>query len=235
MKLPAAPLNRDLVGMVESRILAESAYINGRLVFLRMVGWGCVALGFGGAIGLVLYGYATIASNVTTSEKLAAEISKAMSQAEFRVTASGVVDIEPRQLQLASNQTVAIDPTSRIQIDPASRIPADGELKVQLPALPASQPSIQRASSRIPTITNFTIFKSVPYLKGDVMTGWIFLTSAQKEPTRQYCYYTEGGEASDVSLRINIATDEKMENLKASAAFDQAAAFSKCVWFARGP
>jgi hypothetical protein len=87
----------------------------------------------------------------------------------------------------------------------------------------------------VPTLTNFTIFKSVPFEKGVVQTGWKFLTGAQRSPTTQYCYYQEAGDNPDVSVRIDIGLDEKIQQSKSiSKSFDIAAAFSKCVWFRKG-
>jgi hypothetical protein len=62
----------------------------------------------------------------------------------------------------------------------------------------------------------------------------IFLTSAQKSPTTQYCYYTESAENPDVALRIDVGKDQQMEDRKnIPDSFNFAAAFSKCVWFRR--
>ena len=102
-------------------------------------------------------------------------------------------------------------------------------MRVEAPTISVPQVPNPRSSS-VPTITNFTVFKSVPFQTGEVKTGWTFLTSAQKEPTRQYCYYAESDNDSDVSIRINVATDERIETPKTPIkAFDPAAA--KCVWF----
>jgi hypothetical protein len=92
-----------------------------------------------------------------------------------------------------------------------------------------------RLASRSPIITKFTVFKSVPFERGQIKTGWNFLTSAQKYPTDQYCYYTESLEAaSGLDVRIDIGTDEKMDAPKTlPKGFDVAAAFNRCVWFKR--
>lgn len=233
MKLLPTPLNYELVGAVENRILAENAYIRGRTAFWRLLGWGCIALGLGAALGLIFYGYSIIVRNTTTAAALTAAISKALAETELHTEASGTVDVSPRQLQLAPGQTVTLDPSSRIRIDPLAKITVDGEVKIQLPAIAPQTSSLPKATAKNLIASNFTVFKSVPFQKGDVVTGWMFLTSAQKEPTRQYCYYSEDSEASELSLRIDIATDEKPEALKASPAFDQATALTKCVWFKR--
>jgi len=104
-----------------------------------------------------------------------------------------------------------------------------------MPSISVPQNSTPRTKGIVPTLTNFTIFKSVPFEKGVVQTGWKFLTGAQRSPTTQYCYYQEAGDNPDVSVRIDIGLDEKIQQSKSiSKSFDIAAAFSKCVWFRKG-
>jgi hypothetical protein len=132
----------------------------------------------------------------------------------------------------SSGQTIGIDDASRLRMDPAAKVLADGELRVQAPTISVPQSTNTRNVSVTPAITNFTVFKSVPFQKGNVLTGWIFLTSAQRMPTTQYCYYSESGDNSDVSVRVSIGNDEKIDTPKAPIkTFDIATAFSKCVWF----
>jgi hypothetical protein len=80
---------------------------------------------------------------------------------------------------------------------------------------------------------NFTVFKSVPFDKGTVMTGWTFLTSAQRSPTAQFCYYTEESDFTPGRhMMLDIGTDEKLQPPKTVPnGFDLDGAFSKCVWF----
>jgi hypothetical protein len=139
---------------------------------------------------------------------------------------------QPRELSLAKGQTITFDENSRLQLDPSAKILVEGEVKIQTPTISVPLTASPRAKSPTPTITNFTVFKSVPFEKGSIQTGWVFLTSAQKSPTSQYCYFTESAENSDVSLRIEVGTNEQMEPpKKLTAAFNQSAAFARCVWF----
>jgi len=144
------------------------------------------------------------------------------------------VQIEPHEITLAEGQTISLDNTSRLLLDSKATIAVEGE--ITLPVLPVSVPqSVPGAtSSETPVITNFTVFKSVPYNKGDVLTGWKFLTSAQKLPTSQYCYYTEQSDSSPLEPVVFIGEDEKLTRPKQlPGGFDIKAAFNKCVWFNR--
>jgi len=151
---------------------------------------------------------------------------------QIRGNAVGTVEIQPHELSLAKGQTITFDESSRLLLDPSAKILVEGEVKVQTPTISVPQTVSPRTKSLTPTITNFTVFKSVPFEKGSIQTGWVFLTSAQKSPTSQYCYYTESAENSDISLRIEVGTNEQMESPKKLAnAFNLPAAFAKCVWF----
>jgi hypothetical protein len=150
-------------------------------------------------------------------------------------SADGVVQFDPHEIALAKGQEITFDPTSRLQLDSAAKVIADGDVRIQMPNISVPQNSAPRAKGGAPTLTNFTIFKSVPFEKGVVQTGWKFLTGAQRSPTTQYCYYQEAGDNPDVSVRIDIGLDEKIQQSKSiSKSFDIAAAFSKCVWFRKG-
>ena len=97
-------------------------------------------------------------------------------------------------------------------LDPMSKVFADGEMRVQAPSI--SVPKLETTSIRnISTITNFTVFKKTPFEKGAVWTGWMFLTSTQASPTRQYCYYSESSDNTPgLNLRLDLGYDQKMED-----------------------
>jgi hypothetical protein len=85
--------------------------------------------------------------------------------------------------------------------------------------------------SQKPTISNFTVFKRVPFEQGMIMTGWVFLTSAQKAPSAQFCYYTQNADTFG-NVDLDIAKDQKMEMPRTiPEGFDILAAFNRCVWF----
>jgi hypothetical protein len=106
------------------------------------------------------------------------------------------------------------------------------KISVQAPSVSIPQNASRHFSPAVPTIVNFTVFKRVAFGKGAVFTGWKFLTSAQKFPTSQYCYYTEQLESSPLEPVVFIGTDEKLERpKKLPHDFDLDSAFIRCVWF----
>ena len=187
------------------------------------------------AVGVGFYGYSFVTRNETTLTTLSSAISKALSEVQLHGSTAGSVQFDPHEIPLAKGQEITFDPTSRLQLDPGAKVIADGDVRIQMPSISVPQNSTPRTKGIVPTLTNFTIFKSVPFEKGVVQTGWKFLTGAQRSPTTQYCYYQEAGDNPDVSVRIDIGLDEKIQQSKSiSKSFDIAAAFSKCVWFRKG-
>jgi hypothetical protein len=232
MDLIPTKLNQRLSESISKRLSAEMFCISGRTGFWRAIGVGFMGLGLGGAIGLGFYGYSFVSRNSDNLSVLSSAFSKALSDLQIRGNAVGTVEIQPHELPLAKGQTITFDESSRLLLDPSAKILVEGEVKVQTPTVSVPMSASPRAKSPTPTITNFTVFKSVAFEKGNIFTGWVFLTSAQKFPTSQYCYYTESAENSDVTLRIEVGANEQMASPKTAVnSFNQSAAFARCVWF----
>jgi hypothetical protein len=223
--------NRRLSELVRDRRRADQFYIAGRTTFWRLLGLGLVACGLGIAVGLALNGYSYIRGTGSNLNLLSTAFSKALSEVNLRASATGTVQIEPSKIALAKDQSVTLDPLSRVRLDPAASIRADGEITVQTPSVSTPSNPVSPPSSTTPRIiSNFTVFKKVPYESGYIVTGWIFLTSVQKSPSNQYCYYTRNIDEFNVDL--DIAKDQKIETpKKVPEGFDVLAAYNRCVWF----
>jgi hypothetical protein len=232
MNLIPTELNQRLANALRYSVAADRFYIAGKAGFWRLVGVGLIAFGIGAAAGIGFYGYSYISRNSENLNSLSSIFSKALSEVRLRATAEGTVQLEPHELALAQGQTVSLDPNSRLLLDPSAKVLADGEIRIQGHSISLPQATPARSASSIPTITNFTVFKSVPFDKGSVQTGWIFLTSAQRSPTDQYCYYTQASDTPGRNVTLDIGTNEKLEQPKILPdSFDVVAAFSNCVWF----
>jgi hypothetical protein len=211
---------------------AEMSVISGRAAFWKAIGIGALGLGIGTAIGIGFYGYSFITRTSGQMATFSSAFQKVLLTVELHGTAEGKVEVTSPELTLAKGATVSFDSSSRLLLDPASKVLADGEVRIQTPAISTPRTPTPKTPAQIKTIANFTVFKSVPFDQGDVLTGWMFLTSAQESPTQQYCYYSEKGDSSDLAIRVELATDGVPETSKAlPRAFDTATALSKCVWF----
>jgi hypothetical protein len=229
MNLAPTDLNRRIAEAVQYSVSSDRFYLAGKTAFWRFVGLGLIGFAIGGSIGLGLYGYSAVRSSRTNQTELAAAISKSLAGLELQGSTEGTVTVDPSELMLAPDQTVSLASNSMLALDPNARIRADGEIVVQGPSVssPAS------ANNRVPEISNFTVFKRMPFQKGTVMTGWKFLTSAQRKPSSQYCYYSASSdETPGRNIALDIATDEHLDPPKTlPEGFDLQAAFRMCVWF----
>jgi hypothetical protein len=235
VKIPPSRLNAYLANSLNERISAESKFVDGQSFFRKSIGLGVAGLGAGLAVGAAFVGYSYIADSRTTSDQIASAISKALSQVELHGQAVGNVDIYPSEVRLAPGQKVALSPDSRLKLDPSARVKAEGSMRIQLPTISTTTAqSNPKTVLKAQPITNYTIFKSVPFQSGTVSTGWRFLTSTQKDPTSQYCYFTERNDDSDVAFKIDIGDDGIMTKDKVPTKLDIVAAFERCVWFRKG-
>jgi hypothetical protein len=234
MKLIPTELNQRLASAVRYSVSADRFYIAGKAGFWRLVGLGLVTFAIGVGIAIGFYGYSYITRNADAANVFASTLSKALAEVQLRAIAQGTVQLQPNELSLAKDQTVSLDPNSRVLLDPTAKVRADGEIQIQTPSISPLEGMTPRRAATTPFITNFTVFKAVDFDKGQVVTGWKFLTSAQKFPTTQYCYYTEKLEASLFEPVVYIGLNEDLDPPKQlPKGFDIDAAFKKCVWFKR--
>jgi hypothetical protein len=228
MNIIDTELNERLAQWVRKRVSADLSLIKGRASFWRSAGLGFVTLGLGVAIGISSYGYSLVMRNTESMSMLAKTFSTALANAQLQATAEGTVQIEPNEIKLAPGQTVTLDRNARIGLDPEAKVLAEGNIRVQSPTpTPVSQRSPSHAS-----ITNFTVFKSVPFEQGTVLTGWKFASSSEKTPASEYCYYTIDGSTPDIEVIVQLGRNGELDTAtKAPKNFDIAKAFDKCVWF----
>jgi hypothetical protein len=239
VNLVSTELNQRIASAVRHAVAAERSRNTGQAVFWRCIGVGLICFGLGGATGISFYGYAKLSRDSDNLTSLSKAFAEALAKATLKGSAEGTVRVEPSEIRLAKGQTISVDPSSTLHLDPDAKVAVDGEIRVQLPApTPAtSEPQAGPRSPNPPSITNFTVFKHVPFQKGTVMTGWEFLTSKQRMPTSQYCYYTEdsndpGSDLPGLSVVVHLGLDQRVDAPKSVPKnFDVAAAFARCVWF----
>jgi hypothetical protein len=210
MNIEPTDLNQRLADLTQNRIYADRHYVAAKASFWRLIGVGIIAFGVGATAGIILFGYSYIKGNSDNLGIFSSAFSKALSDIQLRAVAEGTVQIEPREIPLAKDQTVQLDSNAQMLLDPGATVLANGTMEIHPPSISNTPSALTRSESKIPNITNFTVFKGVPFESGRVMTGWKFLTSAQNYPTSQYCYYTESAETSGVDVIIDIAEDERM-------------------------
>lgn len=208
MELPNSAENRVLASAVNARIKSDARLLNARAAGYRLAGAGgfCALLGI--AIGAVLWGYAQTRGPAADADRVASAIAQALSG-----------------LTLKTEGTVKLDPNSTVGLGGRSEIPTPTPAQLGANAVPDSKAAV---------LTNFTVFKNVPFGQGQVVTGWNFTSSEQKSPSHQYCYYSE---QLDGTSKVTIDLGENgryLPQAKNRANVEPTTAYTNCVWFKAG-
>jgi hypothetical protein len=141
----------------------------------------------------------------------------------------GEVALSNAEIALKDGQSVSLEPGAKVGLVQNEALKVEGSVIVE-PASPSQGSTAPSRNAQSKIITNFTVFKSVPFDRGVVMTGWTFDTSEQAKPSLQYCYYAQKL-AGDTRGSIFIATDRVPLQQTTSRSFDVESALQNCVWF----
>lgn len=206
MELPANAENRVLASAVNARIKSDARLLNARAALYRLAGIGIMCTFIGAGLGAAFYGYSYTNDPTFPTEKVANTVAVALS----RIT-------------LRTEGTVKIDPDSKLELGGGrSEVPTPTAAQLGAGAVPESKAAV---------LTNFTVFKNVPFNQGQVVTGWNFTSGDQKSPNHQYCYYSE---QLDGNSKVTIDLGENgrpLPQTKTRVNVDPIIAYANCVWF----
>ncbi|NNM71217.1 hypothetical protein [Enterovirga aerilata] len=209
MELPNTTENRVLASAVNARIKSDARLLNARAALYRLAGIGILCALTGVGIGAAFYGYSYANDPTFPTAKVANAVAEALQKVTFK-----------------TEGTVKLDPESAIAVNGGrSDVPTPTPAQLGAGAVPESKAAV---------LTNFTVFKNVPYGSGQVVTGWNFTSSEQKSPSHQYCYYSE---QIDGTSKVTIDLGENgrpLPQAKARTNVDPAVAYTNCVWFRSG-
>jgi hypothetical protein len=128
---------------------------------------------------------------------------------------------------------VRVEEGTTVKLDPSSSVRVVGDLKIDMPQPSKQQLQLETtsASDELP-FTNYTIFRSVGYDSGTVVTGWNYDLTDPLRPKSQYCYY-EQKVNKDLSVRYSVAINNSplapSPLVKPKFNFD--GAVLNCIWF----
>jgi hypothetical protein len=216
--------------VAKTKLLSDIELGHAKTSLFRFGGAGFLAAMMGAGIGLACLGYSYVTDGRAQAQKMADAMVQALERAHLTTTGEvkladrSIVDLAPGgQVTLAPNSTVRVDPSSRVKIvgtGTADAVNTGTEPPVQMSPAPEAK-----------VITHYTIFKSVAFGHGNVVTGWIFDNSNQVRPSRQYCYYDEPS-SDKTHLRIDLGNNGAMlDDLKPRPGLDLTVAFGSCNWF----
>jgi hypothetical protein len=166
----------SLAAVINSRLAAES-----RIAKAVAFGWLCGGCAiacclFGLGAMLAFYGYSSMLSVSPAAEQLADALKQAFAHAIIHTEVEGEVSLaSDAALSLAPNQTVKLAEGTTVSLDPKSSVRVVGDFKVDVPqpSKQQLQPETTSNSKELPS-TNYTVFKSIAYGNGYVVTGWNF-------------------------------------------------------------
>ncbi|MEH3146603.1 MAG: hypothetical protein PGN34_14915 [Methylobacterium frigidaeris] len=206
---PGTSENVALAQHVNGRLRAETRIVAARAFLFRAGGLGLLlALGGIGA-GAGFYGYAAMNDVRGASDKLAAALTTALNDVTLKT--KGEVTLTDRTLKIEGGLPA---PSGRPDV---AAIKNQG--KSEAPAGAAVR-------------TDFTVFKTVPYLDGSIVTGWNF-KGEEAKPDRQYCYVSRPQTFGDgtTSKQTTVAIDGQVLPQPAGAEVNFAAIARSCIWF----
>ncbi|MET0367056.1 MAG: hypothetical protein ABW058_02730 [Methylobacterium sp.] len=206
------PENIALAQQVNTRLRADASYVAARAFLFRALGLGAFLCLTGAGIGAAAYGWATMNQFDTAAEKIAAAMQAAL--ADVTLKTKGEVTLTDNTLKLEGLPKLAGGPPT----------PTKAQLGEQ--ASPASKAQVN---------TTFTVFKQVPYLDGQIVTGWNFKDGAE-QPYQQYCYFSRRSNESkgQVELKIDLAMDGKTLAQPQKSDVNLEILARNCVWHEKG-
>ncbi|GJD57279.1 hypothetical protein [Methylobacterium dankookense] len=201
--MPGIPENVVLAQSVNGRLRADASLIAARAFLMRAAGAGLFAALLGAGIGAAAFGWAYLNQYETAAERIAQAMQSALSEVTLKT--KGEVTLTDNVLRL--DQPVA-------------------QAKPDFASVVASQKDDGNAAVR----TTFTVFKSVPHLDGNIVTGWQF-KGDERQPESQYCYFSHPQKfGSDVLTQVNIAINGQVAP-QTSSELDLKRLSKSCVWF----
>ena len=209
--IPNTLANSRLAKVVNARIGADASLMAAKATFLRLGGCSILALSLGVAAAIAFWGYARVQDKSVSAQALADALAKALEGAKI---------------------TAALDPDARVKLDAQdAKVRLDpASLRDAIPRPTPEQMGAQPPQGKV-VQTNYTVFKSVQFGSGEVVTGYNFAGDAQT-PSAQYCYYTTGAASSGTSLQTDLARNAVFSApANPPAKLDAKAAAANCVWF----
>jgi hypothetical protein len=224
----------SFAAVINSRLAAE-ARISKAMAFAWICGgWAIASCLIGIGIAAALYGYSVMISVKPAAEQIASALRDAFARAELKNYVTGKLSLTPgSELTLAPNQTVKLAEGAVVRLDPNSSVRVVGDLRVDVPQPSKQQLQLDATSgSKELPVTQYTVFKTVVYGTGYVITSWNFELPDTARPYYQRCYYEQHLDQG-LAATQTIAVDGSPRPVSALAKlpFDFEGALAGCTWF----
>ena len=163
-------------------------------------------------------------------QAIAESFSQALSRSQIKATTSGEVSLSKgATVSLAKDQTVSTDISHKELIEKKDISKPDTLANNELFQPSEEQLGLHQGNvnSKAPK-TTYTIFKSIAYGNGSIMTGWEFEPDQPQTPRSQYCYFS--GESNGKGVLISIGRNGLPLEVQQQNLINPADAFRLCVW-----
>jgi len=207
-----------------AKLRAEASNIRSKAALRRCAGVGGLIAGVGIAFGAGCFGYSYVTGNQAIARQVADGVAAALAHATINTqgTVTGQVSLLPATVGLDPHATVGMSPDSTVRaVMPDMPRPSAAQLQAE--AKPASG---------APVVTDFVIFHTVPYGKGEVQSGWRYADSNAQAPALQWCVYV-AEQPDGTRLEIRLGLDGRRVDVLNALAFPSVkleAAYASCVW-----
>ena len=215
MLIAGSKANKALAGVVNARVQADASLIAAKAWAIRLGAIGLMALLIGAGVGLAYLGVAKSRDASGAAERLADTLTKAIERAKLHA---------------------ALDPDAIVKLDPAAQVAMDPNAKVRIADNPLPRPTKEQlkpdatSPSRTAVRTNYTVFKTVRWGNGQVVTGYTFAPD-DKAPSHQYCYFADGIDQQSFKT-VHIAAEGRFTAPpNPPPGLDAAKAAAECIWF----
>ncbi len=209
--------NRRLAGLVNARVSADARLVNAKAWAIWFAAIGAMALMIGAGVYIAFLGVARSRDSSGAAERLADTLTKALERAKLHAA------IDPEStVRLDPAAQVALDPHASVRLEAAQPLPRPGRDQLKPDAVPPTKNPVE---------TNYTVFKTVRWGGGQVVTGYTFAPD-EKAPEHQYCYFADGIDRQTYKT-LHIAAEGRYTPPPEAApgGIDTKAAAAECVWF----
>jgi hypothetical protein len=217
---------------VVGRLNEEYRAHTGKARLIKLAGFGLMIFLTGLGAASALYGYSAILNNQAAADTVAKAFTGALERSTLVAHTSGTVALVPgSSVELKKGQMVRLDPNAHVEVDPNSVIRVEAGAKSAVP-----RPTDRQLQGNAPDSknkifgTSYTVFKTIKYNSGSVVTGWDYDINQPDIPRRQHCYYTRSVD-QQAEFRVELGHDGVMIPASTTVLGRQASeAFGLCVW-----
>src|SRR5262245_47976864 len=155
--------------VAKTKLTADTQLEHAKTTLYRFGGIGALVAMVGAGIGLACFGYSFVSDGRAQAHKMADAMRQALERAQL--TTTGELKLaDGSTVALAPGGQVAIAPGSVVRVDPSYTTKVTGIVKPDIPA-PVLPPVQATPSLQNKVITQYTIFKTVSFGNGQVVTG----------------------------------------------------------------